>query len=230
MLTLALSLSSLACLTKNDEGTASASAEPQHSDKRASATPVANPGVPAPGPTLNPPPPAPTIPPPLTTTSPPPVTVAAIDYFADATDIPAKIKAKLACSSCRALDINIFPDRAMVEMQDPKAPLEANQFEIRGGLVGAPTPIKFVGDKPTVESMAESSFDLEKDVSWPALAGMVKETNTRLKASSPTATHIHIQRALPFSKDVKVRVFASGERRNGFVDFDATGKVLKVHD
>ena len=42
-------------------------------------------------------------------------------------------------------------------------------------------------------------------------------------------THIIIERDLPFSADIVIRVYVSGPRNSGFLEFDAQGNVLEIN-
>jgi len=41
--------------------------------------------------------------------------------------------------------------------------------------------------------------------------------------------HVHIARPLPFHQDVEARIFVSGTRHDGYIDFKPSGQVLEVH-
>lgn len=152
-------------------------------------------------------------------------------YFDDATGIPTALKAKAGCAPCRALEIVIYPTRANAQLQDSKKPLNFDAYSLSNGIAADPAPVQFSGPQPTVEDLRTQSFDIESDLDWPALAKSIEQTRTLLKdLEGLEITHVTIQRALPFSSDLRCRVFAKGTRRGAFVDFDAKGKLVKVND
>lgn len=159
-----------------------------------------------------------------------PVPTADPQYFKDATDIPRKFKEKVGCAPCRALQVSVYPGFAMSQLQDPKVPLNADSFTLRDGVVGDVQPIQFMGPKPTIEGLKRQTFDLEADVDWGKLPAMIESTPITLKIEGAVVSHAIIKRDLPFSDTMSVRVYASGPRRNGSVQFDGKGNVLKVFD
>ena len=53
--------------------------------------------------------------------------------------------------------------------------------------------------------------------------------NRREPIEGAEVTHIFIQRNLPFSDVVQIRVFVNGTRGSGYLDADAQGNILAVN-
>jgi hypothetical protein len=67
------------------------------------------------------------------------------------------------------------------------------------------------------------------DVSFDKIPALAKTTLRDLGYESAKVSHVIIERNLPFSKATVIRVYASGPRDSGRIDYDATGEVLKVY-
>jgi hypothetical protein len=183
--------------------------------KAADTAPV--PVVPPP-PTVAPTPPAPTTPP-----------APALDYFVDATSIPRKLKDKLG-PTLRVYELNIYPTYSFAKLQDPRQPLHVDQYELRNGEVGPPTPVKFVGKEPTEVELKNVTFDLD-EVDWAQVPQMVTDAPKRLaKIEEPSVTHISLKRPVPFTTEVRFRLFVDGPRAGGSVEYDAHGVMRKVYE
>jgi hypothetical protein len=80
-------------------------------------------------------------------------------------------------------------------------------------------------DKPLIrrgKELQRSAFS-SADVDWAKLPGVVKDALKRIPGAQ--LSHVHIDRPLPFSQDVQVRVFTE---RRGWVDYDARGAFREV--
>jgi hypothetical protein len=155
-----------------------------------------------------------------------PASAGGADYFKDATSVPVKLKAKVG-GPVRLLEMSLYADHVAAQIQDPKKHDEANEYELRDGQVGDPDPIKFVGTAPTAKDLDEGTFDLGT-VDFGAMAKMVKDAPEQLKIEGGKVTHMILKRQRPFSNDVRWRVYVSGTRKNGSVEYDPAGGVKKV--
>jgi hypothetical protein len=57
---------------------------------------------------------------------------------------------------------------------------------------------------------------------------MVKDAPAQLKIDGAKVTHMVLKRGRPFSDDVRWRVYVSGPRKDGSVEYDPAGSVKKV--
>ncbi|HTJ84045.1 MAG TPA: hypothetical protein VL400_20135 [Polyangiaceae bacterium] len=169
---------------------------------------------------------SPALPAPLTPSAQAPAQPA-IDYFADATPIPAKLKATLG-SSLRVYELTIYPTYSFAKIQDPKVPLHVDQYEVRDGKVGEPTPVKFVGKEPTAAELHDVTFDLDEP-DWTQVPRMLDDAPKRIKVEGGAVTHVIVNRFLPFEKEVRFRVYVNGPRSGGgYVMYDVHGVMRKV--
>jgi len=149
------------------------------------------------------------------------------DLFVDATSIPVKLKEKIK-GPVRPLEILVYPAFAKSQIQDPNKKLEANQFELRGGTVDDGSPIKWSGNAPTEKDLAFQTFDLD-EVDFTKVPAMVKDAPAKAEVPDGKVTHMKLERPLPFEKEVRWRVYVTGERKDGSVEFDAKGVFKKKY-
>lgn len=156
-------------------------------------------------------------------------TASSVDYFgANAATIPAKFKDRFP-QGARALEIVVYKTYVFTEIQDAAQKLHVDRYQLREGLWRDPTPVKLIGPKQTEESIAAATFD-PNEVVFAEIQNLAKDAPARLKVETPEVSHIMIRRPLPFEKDVRIRVFVTGPRSSGFVDYDKKGAFLKAHD
>lgn len=119
--------------------------------------------------------------------------------------------------------VAIYPEYMFVQVQDPDAPENLDEFAWRDTL-GTPTPVRLHG----TEDLAVGLYPSD-EVDWSSIPGLVDEAVATLAIEGGEATHVIVQRPLPFSSDTRIRVFVSGPRGSGFVDADATGTIFSIN-
>jgi hypothetical protein len=147
-------------------------------------------------------------------------------YLQDASSIPNAFKAKIG-GPVHVLELTVYPDHVAAQIQDPKKHGNVDEYELRDGAVGDAEPVKFVGDTPTAKDLDEAVVDLAS-VDLGALPKMVKDATAQLKLDDGKVTHVILKRGRPFNNDVSFRVYVSGTRKDGSVEYDAAGKLKKV--
>ena len=150
----------------------------------------------------------------------------AAGYLRDASSVAAPFKAKIG-GPVRVVELDVFPDHVAAQIQDPKRRGNVDAYELRDGVVGDGAPVKFVGTAPTAKDLDEAVVDLAV-VNLAALPRMVKDATAQLKIDDGKATHVVLKRNRPFNNDASFRVFVSGPRKDGLVEYDAAGKLKKV--
>ncbi len=173
------------------------------------------------------PPPPPIVPLPPAPTPPPSPPAPAINYFADATGIPQKLKDRIG-PTLRVYELTIYPTYSFAKIQDPAQPLHIDQYEVRDGNVGPATPVKFVGKEPTEIELKNVTFDLgEPD--WAQVPRIIDDAPKHLGVEDPKVTHVTARRPLPFEREVRFRVYVDGPRAGGSVEYDVKGVMRKVY-
>ena len=160
-------------------------------------------------------------------TAPPPA--GAVDYFgADAAAIPARFKEKFP-QGVRALEVIVYPDYIFTNVQDSAQKMHVDRYQLRDGRWREPTPVKLFGNLKTEADIAAVTFD-PNEVAFAEISKLVKDAPARVKVETPSISHVTVKRGLPFEKEVLIRVFVTGPRGNGFVEYDKKGTFMKAHD
>jgi hypothetical protein len=147
-------------------------------------------------------------------------------YFVDATAIPTKFAEKRGGSMF--LELVIYPEYVKAQMQDPAKHENVDAYELRNGKVNEEGPVKFMGDAPTAKDLDEACID-GKTVDFALVPTMVKDAIAQTKIDDGKVTHVIFKRWRPFSNDPRWRVYVNGARKDGSVEYDAKGKMIKVY-
>ena len=67
------------------------------------------------------------------------------------------------------------------------------------------------------------------EVAWSAISALVEAAPAAVSIDGATVTHLNVERSLPSSDDIRIRVFASGPSGEGFVDSDAAGAIISIN-
>ncbi len=141
---------------------------------------------------------------------------------AEAVDAAKAVQQKVG-QEVKALEVVVYPERALFQLQDPTKPENVDQYTYSSGGLGAPAPVKLFGGG----KIDDNVFAI-KDINFSAIAALVEEAKGKIQIEGAKVTHAIIKRNLPFSRDIQIRVFVNGTRKNGYLDADASGKVKKV--
>lgn len=165
--------------------------------------------------------PAETVPPVPPTTVP----VAPTNLFTgtQAADVIAQIAAARGAAPLRILQALIYPEYAFAQVQDPSIPVNVDEYSWRGTL-GTPAPVTLMGDGDL-----EANLFSDTEVNWAAIPVLVDTALAQIAIEGAEVTHISIQRNLPFTDTVQIRVFVNGTRGSGYLDADAQGNVIAVN-
>jgi hypothetical protein len=152
--------------------------------------------------------------------------VGAGDYIKDATSVPGKLKEKVG-GPVRLLELTLYPGYVLAQIQDPKKHENVDAYELRDGQVGDPEPVKFMGTTPTAKDLDDAAVDVAS-VDFGAVPRMTKDALVQLKIDDGKVTHLILKRGRPFHDQVRWRVYVSGTRKDGSVEYDPTGSLKKV--
>lgn len=119
----------------------------------------------------------------------------------------------------------LYPSHALLTAQDPKRPDHLDTYTLRGSVVGEPEAYRLTVEKGRLDAYL---VDLD-EVSFDKIPGLVESTVQELGYEAASVSHVIIERNLPFSKKTVIRVYASGPRDSGRIDYGARGEVLKVY-
>jgi hypothetical protein len=141
---------------------------------------------------------------------------------------PSKLREELHKSIgpfVKITEMTIYPEYAFLTVQNPKKETELDRYQYRNGLVGSPEPVLLSGAKKKELPKRVFGFD---DVDFTVIPKIAKDALVALEVESGKVSHIMLDKALPFSKDVLWRVYASGPRGGGYVQYSLQGKRKKV--
>jgi len=150
------------------------------------------------------------------------------NYFRNATSIPAKLGAKIG-GPVRVLELTVFPEYVVTEVQDPRKHGNVDGYTLRDGVVGDGEPVHLMGTMKSARDVDAAVQDLGA-VNFGVLPRMVKETKHRLRIEEGRVTHAFLDARRVFHKEVTWRVYMSSPRKDGSVEFDLHGRVVKVYE
>lgn len=157
----------------------------------------------------------------------PPVTAAPlVSNFADggAPGLMASYDAAISGEPSRMMQVVIYPDYAFATAQDANAPTHVDEYPWRDGVVGPSSPVTLTGSGDL-----ESNLWNVTDVDWTFLARAVAEAPGLTTVEEGAVSHIIIERSV-FTADfsVVVRVYVTGPRGGGYVEYTPTGVLIQV--
>lgn len=156
-----------------------------------------------------------------------PATVPAMSLFdpAGATAVMGTFDAAISGEPTRLLTATIYPQYAFVQAQDAAIPTHVDEYEYRDGIVGAPAPVTLMGDGDL-----EANLFSITEVDWSFINRAVTEAPSLMPTVEEGAvTHVIVERSV-FRPDfsVTVRVYVSGPRGGGYVEYTAAGELIQV--
>ena len=115
--------------------------------------------------------------------------------------------------------------------------------DARHGVTGFPSPqtrvcgriVACLVGNPAAPAEAVPTDDVEArlfgsdEVAWSAISALVEAAPAAVSIDGAKVTHLHVERSLPVSDDIRIRVFVSGPGGEGFVDSDAAGAIISIN-
>ena len=153
------------------------------------------------------------------------VAVEATNLFTgvQAADVIAEIGVARGAAPLRILQAIIYPGYAFAQVQDPSIPVNIDEYQWRDTL-GSPAPVSLTGDGDL-----EANLFSDTEVNWAAIPALVEAALAQIPIEGAEVTHVFVQRNLPFTDTIQIRVFVTGTRSSGYLDADAQGNVLAVN-
>lgn len=140
-----------------------------------------------------------------------------------AADVIAEIGVARGAAPLRILQAIIYPGYAFAQVQDPSIPVNVDEYQWRETL-GSPSPVTLTGDGDL-----EANLFSDTEVNWAAIPALVEAALAQIPIEGAEVTHIFVQRNLPFTDTVQIRVFVNGTRGSGYLDADAQGNIIAVN-
>jgi hypothetical protein len=123
----------------------------------------------------------------------------------------------------RLLSVLVYPEYLTAQGQGPGT--EQSIVEYRW--VGQLTPATPVPAAPT-DDLAARLFASD-EVAWSAIPALIEAAPAAVAVEGGVVTHLNVERSLPFSDDIRIRVFVAGAGGEGFVDGDAAGSMISIN-
>ena len=150
----------------------------------------------------------------------------AVSLFADggAPMVIGAFEGAISGEPSRFMRVILYPDYAFATAQDANIPTHVDQYPWRDGVVGASSPVPLVG-----EGDLEANLWSAPDVDWSFIARAVAEAPGLTTVEEGKVSHIIVERSV-FTEDfaVVVRVYVSGPRGGGFVEYTPAGVLIQV--
>jgi hypothetical protein len=151
--------------------------------------------------------------------------VAGVSLLHDATALKAALSrlTERQTLPIRALALRIYPDRVLLQLQDPAQPLAVQQYLFKAGEVLGPTPVRLTGPGELKDNLFPLKYaDLE------GIPRLVKQAERRAALPEGRAVGVTLARNLPGSMDIRfvVQVESAGASRR--VSARKDGRILAV--
>ncbi|HMJ11636.1 MAG TPA: hypothetical protein VK524_09505 [Polyangiaceae bacterium] len=142
-----------------------------------------------------------------------------------ALDVVGKFSQHLGGKPVRATQLVIYPEYAIIQAQDPAKPAHIDRYMYRNGVIGDPDPVNV----QSVRGKLDDHLISLDEVALDKLPELVAATLRDLGYEEAKVSHVIVESNRPFSKHVVMRVYASGPRESGRIDYTGAGKVLRVY-
>lgn len=142
-----------------------------------------------------------------------------------AVDLIGKFSQQLGGKPVRATQLVLYPEYAILQAQDPAKPSHIDRYMYRHGAISDPEPVNVQGLRGKMDDHLVSLNEVALD----KLPELIAATLRDLAYEEAKVSHVIVESNRPFSKHVVIRVYASGPRESGRIDYTAAGKVLRVY-
>ncbi len=122
----------------------------------------------------------------------------------------------------KALELLVFPDHLMLQVEDPDKPDQVLQYEYRDGKVSDGIPVELQGSG----KLSDNLFTLD-DIKLDAVPELARQAVQKVDPKNGRVSYMILKRNLPFDMDVQYRVFMKSPLRDGYVDADKSGKLVE---
>ena len=123
----------------------------------------------------------------------------------------------------QVLSVLVYPEYLTAQVQGPDGGESIVEYRWTGQLEPA-APASVAPDADIAAGLFGSD-----EVAWSAIPGLVDAAPAAVSVDGGVVTHLDVKRSLPFSDDVRIRVYVSGPGGDGFVDGDAAGSMISIN-
>jgi hypothetical protein len=133
-------------------------------------------------------------------------------------------EAAISGEPSRFMQIAIYPTYGFADAQDANNLAHVDEYPFRDGVVGASSPIELVGGG----DLNASLFSLS-DIDWTVVSAEVAGAPGQTTIEEPAVVYVLVERsAFIDGNPVTVKVYVTGPRGSGFVEYDGVGTLIKV--
>lgn len=122
----------------------------------------------------------------------------------------------------KALELLVYPDHLVLQVQNPEQPTQVLQYEYRDGKISKGIPVELQGSG----KLSDNLFTLD-DIHLDAVPQLARQAVQKVDPKNGRVSYIILKRNLPFEMDVQYRVFVKSPLRDGYVDADKNGKLIE---
>lgn len=122
----------------------------------------------------------------------------------------------------KALELRAYPDRWVLQAEDPDRPGRLFQLKYEHDRLGAPLEMTLRGSG----DLEQNLFSLQ-NVAFDAIPKLVHEAELAVDPEDGVVEYVLLRRALPFKREVEFRVFVKSPRRDGHLDADHLGRPIE---
>lgn len=147
-----------------------------------------------------------------------------VDYFANAAPARLIYEQRIGVP-IRAMRLVLYPTYALLDAQDPKNRTDVDSYTLMNGVIKSVSPVPLGANQAKLERVL---FSIE-DVNFALLASLVHSAEGTLAIDEAKPSHIIIERDLFGTKQQPViKVYVSGPRGSGYVEYSLDGKKLRI--
>jgi hypothetical protein len=121
------------------------------------------------------------------------------------------------------LSVLVYPEYLTAQGQGPGVEETIIEYRWTGQLEPA-TPVQVAPGGDVAAGLFGSD-----EVAWSAIPALIEEAPAAVSVEGGVVTHVDVKRSLPFSADIRIRVYVSGPGGDGFVDGDAAGSMISIN-
>jgi hypothetical protein len=137
-------------------------------------------------------------------------------------EIVGEVAAARGVDPVRMYSVAVYPGYLFAQVQDPAIPDNVDEYHWRSQL-DDPEPVRL-----NASDDLEAGLYSSHEVDWSAIPALVGRALASLDIDGGEATLVIVERPLPFSTDIRMRVFVNGPRTSGYVDADANGMIFSI--
>jgi hypothetical protein len=153
----------------------------------------------------------------------------AISYYegTHAAEAIQQIRAKVG-EPFRVMNVRIDDDSVSAEVQDPKKKENVDRYEVDGGQLKAPRPVRLIGD--TDQDTLEANLFDPAGVDWTKIPDILRQGNGKIQLEGRHLNSITVDRNMfDERRPIMVDVNYSGTRKNGYLRVDRHGAHPEVN-